>query len=58
MTPLAYLLALASYVVLGLVFKSAVLNWIVGPLYPLAVLYLLPRVLRPHPTTDGGPEER
>lgn len=58
MTPLAYLLVLASYVVLGLVFKSAVLNWIVGPLYPLAVLYLLPRLLRLRPAPDGGPGER
>lgn len=54
MTALAYLLALASYVILGLVFKSAVLNWIVGPLYPLAVLYVLPRLLRPQATGDGG----
>lgn len=58
MTPLAYLLALASYVVLGLLFKSAVLNWIVGPLYPLAVLYLLPRLLRPRASGDGGPADR
>jgi hypothetical protein len=26
--------------------KSAVLNWIVGPLFPLVVLYFVPRLLR------------
>ena len=35
---------LAVYVALGLVVKSVVLNWIVGPLFPLVFLYLLPTV--------------
>ncbi len=38
-----YAAALAAYVVLGVLTKSVVLNWVVGPLFPLLVLYLLPR---------------
>lgn len=38
----AFLVALVVYIALGLVLKSAVLNWIVGPLFPLFALYLLP----------------
>lgn len=45
MTPVGFVLLLVSYVALGLLWKSAVLNWVVGPLYPLAVVYLLPRLL-------------
>jgi hypothetical protein len=41
-----YLLALASYVALGVWLRSAVLNWIVGPLYLLVVFYLVPRAVR------------
>jgi hypothetical protein len=33
------------YVALGYLLKSIVLNWIVGPLFPLAVLVLLPRLV-------------
>lgn len=43
---IAYVAALVSYVVLGLVVKSVVLNWIVGPLFLLITLYLLPRAVR------------
>lgn len=45
-TPLAYVIAMTTYVVLGLVFRSAVLNWIVGPLYLVTVLHVLPAGLR------------
>jgi hypothetical protein len=37
-----FVVTLAAYVALGLAFRSAVLNWIVGPLWMLATLYLLP----------------
>ncbi len=37
--------AMAVYVVLGVTLKSVVLNWIVGPLFPLLVLYLIPTAL-------------
>lgn len=38
--------ALALYIAAGFFVKSAVLNWIVGPLFPLIALYLVPRLLR------------
>jgi hypothetical protein len=41
----AYVVALASYVALGYVFRSVVLNWIVGPLFLVLVLYVAPRAL-------------
>jgi len=37
---------LGAYVTLGLLFKSIFLNWIVGPLFPFAVMYLIPRMWR------------
>lgn len=43
--PYAWLVLFAVYVALGVVLKSVVLNWIVGPLFPLVFLYLLPRAL-------------
>ena len=42
----AFVVALVVYIALGLVLKSAVLNWIVGPLFPLFALYLLPAAVR------------
>ena len=48
-SPVAWAVLLAAYVALGIVVKSAVLNWIVGPLFPLLFLYLLPRALRRRP---------
>lgn len=45
-SPWAWGILLAVYVALGLVVKSAVLNWIVGPLFPLVFLYLVPRWVR------------
>lgn len=42
-SPVAWAVLLVVYVALGLLVKSVVLNWIVGPLFPLVFLYLLPR---------------
>jgi hypothetical protein len=53
-SPVAYLAALAAYVVLGLLFRSAVLNWIVGPLFLVAALHVLPAGLRRLRSTGGG----
>jgi hypothetical protein len=44
--PWGYLTALVVYVALGLVLRSVVLNWIVGPLFLLLTLYLLPLAVR------------
>ena len=44
--PLAYVGALALYVVLGYFLKSIVLNWIVGPLFLVVVLYAVPASVR------------
>lgn len=44
--PVAWALLLVAYVGLGIAVKSVVLNWIVGPLFPLVFLHLLPRALR------------
>ena len=35
-----------SYVFLGYHLKSILLNWIVGPLYPLFVMHLIPTWIR------------
>jgi hypothetical protein len=43
---MAWLAVLAAYVTLGLLFKSVFLNWIVGPLFPFVVMYLIPRLWR------------
>ena len=39
----AYVIAFVAYVALGLVVKSALLNWLVGPLFLLVVLDVVPR---------------
>lgn len=39
----AYVIALVAYVVFGYFLKSFVLNWIVGPLFLLIVLHLVPK---------------
>ena len=44
--PWLYVLAFVVYVVLGLLTRSVVLNWIVGPLFLLLTLYLLPLAVR------------
>lgn len=40
-----YGVALVLYIVAGYFLKSVVLNWIVGPLFPLLALYFVPRLL-------------
>jgi hypothetical protein len=42
----AYIASFAIYVVLGLIVKSTVLNWIIGPLWLLITLYLAPGLWR------------
>jgi hypothetical protein len=44
--PLAYVVALVVYVALGYWLRSAILNWIVGPLFLLIVLSVVPRLVR------------
>ena len=44
--PVAYAVALVAYVALGLVVTVGVLNWVVGPLFPFVVLYVVPRGAR------------
>jgi hypothetical protein len=39
-----YAVALVVYVGLGLLLKTAVVNWVVGPLFPLLLLGALPAV--------------
>lgn len=48
--PVAWAVLFVAYVGLGMALKSVVLNWIVGPLFPLLFLYLLPRALGRHRT--------
>jgi hypothetical protein len=40
----ALVATVVAYVLLGLVAREAVLNWVVGPLFPLVVLYVAPKV--------------
>jgi hypothetical protein len=40
----AYVVVLAVYVVLGVFLKTIVLNWIVGPLFLVLTLHLLPNL--------------
>jgi len=41
----SYAAVFAGYVALGLVTRNWVLNWVVGPLFPLLVLHVVPRGL-------------
>lgn len=41
-----YAAALAVYIGAGFFLKSVLLNWVVGPLFPLVALYLVPRLVR------------
>lgn len=52
-----YAVALGVYILAGFFLKSAVLNWIVGPLFPLAVLYAGPALLRRRGASPTGPAE-
>jgi hypothetical protein len=54
----AWVATFTSYVVLGYLTKSVVLNWIVGPLYPVLVMYVLPagvRRLLGRPAPEAAP---
>jgi hypothetical protein len=46
---LPFAVALVVYVVLGVVLKSFFLNWIVGPLFLLLALDVIPRALGRRP---------
>lgn len=41
-----FVAAFVGYVVLGLLTRTVVLNWIIGPLWLLITLYLLPTAVR------------
>ncbi len=41
-----YVAAFIFYVGLSLWLKGVLLNWIIGPLFPLVVLYVVPTALR------------
>jgi hypothetical protein len=41
-----YVTAAVVYIILGVFLKSIVLNWIVGPLFPLLVVSLIPKWVR------------
>jgi hypothetical protein len=41
-----YAAALLVYIVAGFFLKSVLLNWLVGPLFLLIVLYIVPSLLR------------
>ncbi len=43
--PIAYVATLVVYLVLGYLFRSVVLNWIIGPTFLVCSLYTLPRLL-------------
>ena len=51
---LAYAGALVVYIGLGYVLRSVVLNWVVGPLFLLVALYLLPRLVRSPAAKQAG----
>ena len=53
-SPVAYLATLVVYIVLGFFLKSVVLNWIVGPMFLLVALHLLPRLVRSVPSNHAG----
>ena len=38
-----YVAAFAAYVALGYVLKSVILNWLVGPVFLVVVLHVVPR---------------
>lgn len=41
-----YAVAAVVYIVLGVFLKTVILNWVVGPLFPLLVVYLIPTWVR------------
>lgn len=55
---IAYGVLLVVYVALGVVLKSVVLNWIVGPLFPVVLLAVVPRLLGRPAVSAGGEADR
>ena len=49
-----FVVTFVVYVILGLVVKSTVLNWIIGPLWLLITLFLLPTMVRRARARVGG----
>jgi hypothetical protein len=43
---LLWALAVVLYIPLGVLLKTVVLNWLVGPLFPLLIVYLIPTWIR------------
>ena len=43
---LLYVVAVLVYIPLGLLVKTVVLSWVIGPLFPLLVVYLIPTWVR------------
>jgi len=43
--PIAYIATFVVYLVLGYLFRSVFLNWIIGPLFLVGSLYVVPRLL-------------
>ena len=41
--PIAYIATFVVYLVLGYLFRSVFLNWIIGPLFLVGSLYVVPR---------------
>lgn len=41
----AYVATFIVYLILGYLFRSVVLNWIIGPLFLVGCLHVLPRLL-------------
>jgi hypothetical protein len=51
--PIAWVLIMGVYIGLGITVKSVVLNWIIGPAWPVLLLYVIPRALRRDKTADA-----
>jgi hypothetical protein len=43
-TVVMWVLVLILYVVLGYWFKTVFLNWIIGPIFPFVLMYLVPAI--------------
>lgn len=54
---LPFVLALVVYAVLGVVLKSFVLNWVIGPLFLLLALDVIPRAFGAPPLFTLPPAE-
>jgi hypothetical protein len=52
---LPFTIALVIYVILGVTVKSWVLNWVIGPLFLLLTLDVLPRALGVRPFFELPP---